>query len=166
MRHSKRVAATAVQQEIAQWVAWADEAPEAAAVYANRPDVQESLIHDTDQDGVIEPDAPPPAPAATISGESVDNRCTGIEGLLQSYSPGWSVERMSRYAHRESRCDPTAHNSAGAQGLFQITRINYDYLRAHGLPATDLWLRDPVNNIRAAAVLWQYSGYSPWDCCA
>ena len=51
-----------------------------------------------------------------------------------TYSPGWDVVRMSRYAYRESRCDPGVHNTAGAQGLLQITRINYAYLRAHGTP--------------------------------
>ena len=88
-----------------------------------------------------------------------------MEFLLGYFSPGWDVVRMSRYAYRESRCDPTVHNTAGAQGLLQITRINYDFLRSKGLPVSDVWLRDPVNNIRAAAELWKYSRYSAWDCC-
>ena len=114
----------------------------------------------------------PPPPTTTVApvpvlftSDSANGRCVGAEFLLGYYSPGWDVARMSRYAYRESRCDPTVFNADGTQGLLQITRINYAYLRAHGLPATDLWLRDPVNNIQAAAVMWQYNRYTPWDCC-
>jgi len=113
----------------------------------------------------MNPPPPPPSLPVLFTSEATNNRCTGAEFLLGYLSPGWDVARMSRYMYRESRCQPGAFNADGAQGLLQITRINYAYLRAHGLPATDLWLRDPVNNIKAAAVLWQYSGYSPWDCC-
>ena len=112
---------------------------------------------------------PPPPPPTSLpvlfTTDSYAGRCIGAEFLLGYLSPGWDVARMSRYAYRESRCQPGAFNADGAQGLLQITRINYAYLRAHGLPATDLWLRDPVNNIKAAAVMWEYSRYQPWDCC-
>lgn len=115
---------------------------------------------------VVDIGTPPTLPVPVLwTTQSANSRCIGMEFILAHFSPGWDVVRMSRYAYRESRCQPGANNTAGAQGLLQITRINYAYLRSKGLPVSDQWLRDPVNNVRAAAELWRYSRYSPWDCC-
>lgn len=111
---------------------------------------------------------PPTVPVEPIfDGTSYGGVCVGLIPLLEFHSPGWDTQRMAKYAYRESRCQPGAHNSAGAQGLFQITRINYPYLsKKLGVQVNDLWLRDPVNNVRAAAWLYIYwDGYSPWTCC-
>ena len=110
-------------------------------------------------------DPPPPAPDPTVltasgSSASAGGRCTGWEGLLSTYSPGWSVERMSRIMFRESRCQPDAYNRSGASGLLQILKSHCRWLAGDVGPC-DLF--DAEYNIRAAAALWRVQGYRAWS---
>lgn len=97
--------------------------------------------------------------------DSAGGRCVGWEPLLAEYSPGWSVERMSRIAYRESRCIPTARNrSSSATGLLQILASHCPWIaRQMGTWCTRARLTDPDFNIRAAAVLWAEQGYGAWS---
>src|SRR6188768_4526338 len=72
------------------------------------------------------PTLPPPPPAPTFptfTSDSYNGRCTGAEGLLAFFSPGWNVTRMAGIAYRESRCDPGASNSC-CSGLLQIHKMH------------------------------------------
>ena len=97
--------------------------------------------------------------------DSAGGRCVGWEPLLAEYSPGWSVERMSRIMYRESRCQPGARNSSSsATGLLQILASHCPWLaRQMGTWCTRARLTDPTFNIRAAAVLWDEQGYGAWS---
>jgi hypothetical protein len=99
-----------------------------------------------------------------FNSDSANGRCVGAEPLLAYYSPGWSVERMSRIMYRESRCSPRVRNgSSGSTGLLQVMPSNCRYLAAQmGEPCTVARLSEPVYNVRAARELWEYDGYRPW----
>jgi hypothetical protein len=104
-----------------------------------------------------------PAPSVGTT-DSVGGRCVGWEALLAAESPGWSVERMSRIAYRESRCLPGARNrSSSATGLLQILASHCPWLaRQMGTWCTRDRLTDPQFNVAAAAVLWDEQGYGAW----
>jgi len=108
----------------------------------------------------------PPAPVIPdlFSSDSANGRCIGAEFLLGHFSPGWSVERMSRIMYRESRCQPGARNtSSTATGLLQILASHCPWLsRQMGEPCSRDRLTDPTYNIRAGAVLWREQGYGAW----
>lgn len=96
-------------------------------------------------------------------------RCPAIEPLLHLHDPGWDVQRMSRIAWRESRCTPAIRSTTSDSGLLQINDINHDYLtQALDEPVTEQTLMEPVQNIRAAAALFEFwkrangNGYQPW----
>ena len=100
-------------------------------------------------------------------------RCPQYEATLVKYTPrsGWDVRRMSYFAWRESRCTPWVVSSTNDHGLLQINRINFAYLSARfGVPTWQMasWLKNPTNNIRAAASLSNFSyrawgdRYRPW----
>lgn len=121
-----------------------------------------------DQTAVVAAAAtPPPSTEDIVVGDQsyVNGRCVGWEGLLARYSPGWSIERMSRIMYRESRCQPGAYNRRGrAHGLLQITPITFPYLTgALGESITSSKLFNPVFNVRAAAELFRERGYQPWS---
>jgi hypothetical protein len=97
---------------------------------------------------------------------------------------GWAPEDLPKLSYvlwRESRCDPTAHNTKdptpdGSRGLSQINgywcRVNQfnpeGFLQAHGVLDTCADLHDPVTNLTAALTIWRYgrnlgrSGWGPW----
>lgn len=99
--------------------------------------------------------------------------CPGWEFVLEANQPqnGWDVQHMSNIMWRESRCQHTAYNARGhASGLLQITPVSYPYLRDALGEWVDRWtLLDPIQNVRAAAALYDYwanagsSGYHPWQ---
>lgn len=91
--------------------------------------------------------------------ESRDGRCVGLEWALGHYSPGWSVERMSRIAYRESRCQPDASNSC-CSGVLQMHRMHIPNAMCGVHTRADYY--DPLHNICAAAALWRTSGYQAW----
>jgi hypothetical protein len=105
---------------------------------------------------------------------TASQRCTKYESLLVKHAPkgGWDVRRMSYYAWRESRCQPAIVNRTGRDtGLYQMHPIVWPYLsQKFGVPMSRIqtWLKDPVNNTRAAAALcsfWRSAGrscYRPW----
>ena len=170
MRHSKRVAATAValialtgctRQEIATWVAWADEAPEAAAVYANRPDVQESLIHDTDQDGVIEPDAPP-APA----GESAPVGLSDCAEMMWYANQVGLPARFESIGWRESNCrNEDGVRTSCCYGYWQLHQMHFPIPECGVNSASDVNSdTDGDKRRQACAAKWLYDqvGMSAW----
>jgi hypothetical protein len=107
---------------------------------------------------------PPPAAPAGYSSDSYNGRCVGAEDLLRHYSPGWSIERMSRIMYRESRCRAEVRNSSSsATGLLQILASHCPWLAGQmGTTCSRDRLNDPHFNVRAAAVLWREQGYSAW----
>jgi hypothetical protein len=113
-------------------------------------------------------DPPPPTTEATPapsagSSASAGGRCVGWEPLLAEYSPGWSVERMSRIMYRESRCRPEVRNRSGATGLLQVMASHCRWLvEQMGEWCTAGKLQDPDYNVRAAATLWLEQGYQAW----
>ena len=113
----------------------------------------------------LDPPAPPPETAAppTGSSASANGRCVGWEPLLAEYSPGWSVERMSRIAYRESRCQPSVRNrSSGSTGLLQIMPMHCAWLAGLLGGCSVQLLQGAAYNIRASAALWRRDGYRPW----
>lgn len=64
-------------------------------------------------------------------------------------------------AYRESRCIPTARNSSGASGLFQLMLPLHSQLFIDTCGAVD-WT-NPECNIRTAYSLFRSSGRSPWN---
>jgi hypothetical protein len=153
--------------EIETWLAWRTVDPVGAHGYAMLPEVQENLRADWDHDGIVEPDPtlPPPPPPTTKSAStasssaSTNGRCTGYEGLLSQYSPGWDVTRMSQIMYRESRCNPGVSNSC-CHGLLQMHEMHVGWLDAVD-SVSDYY--DPARNIAAAAQLWRSSGYGAWS---
>ena len=103
---------------------------------------------------------PEPAPGSSaVAG----GRCVGWEPLLERYSPGWPVERMSRIMYRESRCQPTVRNrSSGSTGLLQIMTMHCAWLRDVLDGCSVQLLQDATYNIRAAAELWRRQGMGAW----
>lgn len=79
-------------------------------------------------------------------------RCTQYEPLIEALAPegGWDVDRFSKIMWRESRCDPTARSTTKDSGLLQINDRWIEPLAAQ-FGVFDPY--DPVDNIRAAAVL-------------
>jgi len=97
---------------------------------------------------------------------------------------GWAPEDLSKLSYvlwRESRCDPSAHNTKdptpdGSRGLSQINgywcrknTLNPEgFLQSHGVLETCTDLHNPVVNLTAALTIWQYgrnlgrSGWGPW----
>lgn len=109
------------------------------------------------------------APAAAASGTPTS--CPQYEAALQAYAPpgGWDVAQMSAIMARESNCDPAARSATNDSGLLQINDINLPWLTTQAGTVVDpTTLADPVQNIRAGALLctyWQARGkscYFPW----
>jgi hypothetical protein len=64
-------------------------------------------------------------------------------------SVGWTLAYVM---HRESGCQPGAHNPSGATGLMQLL----------GWSCPPGGCRDPWSNLAKALELWQGSGWCPW----
>lgn len=113
---------------------------------------------------VVVATAPPPMPVLFTT-DAVGSSCEGARFLVMHFSPGWNVDRVLRWMHRESRCDPTAMNtSSSASGLLQILASTHcPWIRREFGDCSRQWLADPVNNIRAAASLWDKQGDSAWN---
>lgn len=113
-------------------------------------------------------------PSTTASAWTATQQCTKYEPTMATYAPagGWNVNRMSYFAYRESRCTPWVVSTTDDHGLLQVNRINFKWLSAKfGVPLSQVatWLKNPTNNIRAAAALctfWRKAGrscYYPWS---
>ncbi len=114
---------------------------------------------------VLLAELPPPPPQVPVFESSNDGRtCHGAIPLLAYYSPGWDVERMARIMWRESNCQPGAMNSrSSASGLLQmLANTHCGWIRVEFGECSRQWLADPVNNIRAAASLYEKQGMSAW----
>lgn len=107
-------------------------------------------------------------PATTT--EAAAGRCTQWEPLMVTYAPrgGWDVARMSRYCYRESRGLPWVVNRTGRDtGLFQVHPVTWPYLSAKfHVPMRQMqsWLKNPANNVRAAAKLCEFGRRAFGDC--
>jgi hypothetical protein len=124
---------------------------------------------------ITEPDPPPLIPPRAqwgLAGSQVAGRCTQFEPLLEALAPegGWDVQRMSRYANRESGCCPQVLTADGWRttqggdrfdascrfshvavwhhrsdaGLLQINGVSYDPGRCKNT-CLSVWLEEPVN---------------------
>lgn len=108
-----------------------------------------------------------PAPTTT---EALTGRCVKWEPLMITHAPrgGWDVARMSRYCWRESRGLPYIVNARGGDtGLFQVHPITWRYLSQRlGVPMSSMqrWLKNPTNNVRAAAALCEFGRRAFHDC--
>jgi hypothetical protein len=98
-----------------------------------------------------------------------NTRCAHLEPLLELYSPGWDVRRMSAIMARESNCLPTVRSRTRDTGLLQINDVNLPWLTEQaGFPVTVELLQHPHFNVYLAAKLWVYWGrvsgdpYQPW----
>ena len=103
-------------------------------------------------------------------------RCPQYEPALRYAAgyTGWSVSRMSYVMWRESRCIATVENvgsTSVATGVLQVHSVNWPWLsRKVGVPLWRMrtWLKHPINNIAAGALLSRYSlhawgdRYRPW----
>lgn len=135
--------------------AWLDLPPEIDAATATQPAVR-----------LDRPPSPVESTPVPPSGTSVSagGRCTGMEALLEFYSPGWSVPAMSRIMYRESRCRPDVRNrSSSATGLLQLLASHCPWIAGQ----LDTWctrdrLTDPAFNVQAAAALWREQGMGAW----
>lgn len=101
---------------------------------------------------------------ASLSGEQV------AQVLYQAGFRGTDLVNFTAIAKRESGYQPRAHrtdsnpsNMTGDMGLLQINSVNWPTVsRALGLTSKDQ-LFDPLTNARAAKVLFDASGYFPWN---
>ena len=101
--------------------------------------------------------------AASLSREQV------ADALTQAGFTGQDLIHMVGIAGRESGYQPAAHRSdqpksklSGDLGLWQINYTNWPIIKSTlGLTSKDQ-LFDPVTNARAAKVLFDRSGLSPW----
>lgn len=148
---------------------------------------------------VVAAPSPAPAPPITTSSTSTtsttttttvpievmmtpgERSCPGWIPLAQQV--GWPVEQLDKLSYvmwRESRCDPTVHNSSdpvsGSRGLTQINgywcRPNQwtsnGWLQDRDVLETCDDLYDPETNLRAALLIWYYgvekgrTGWGPW----
>lgn len=135
----------------------------------------------------------PDAPARLPDGRTVatDGKVSGVVAPAGSKCPEWysialeagwpasDWERVDYIIHRESRCDPRAHNRSdpmsGSRGGAQINGFwckpnRYEshpagYLGAKGILSTCEDLFDPLTNLRAARAIYDYGverGQCPW----
>lgn len=112
-----------------------------------------------------------PAPP-TATAWSSSQRCAKYEQLMVQHAPkgGWNVRRMSYYSWRESRCQPAIVNRTGNDtGLFQIHPVTWRWLAArfglrYSFTTMQRWLKDPINNTRAAAALCEFGRRAFGDC--
>lgn len=110
------------------------------------------------------------AASVVVPGPVVDGyagQCPRYEPAMRLYTPrgGWDINRMSYIAWRESRCIPTIVNRTGNDtGLFQAHPVTWPWLSMKfGIPywRVQTWLKDPTNNVRAAAAMctfWRQAG--------
>ena len=105
---------------------------------------------------------PPPSPATTMP-EGL--RCP--EWYHPAQAAGWSDDdlgEVDRIMWRESKCEPTrTHRNANGsidRGLMQINDINLGWLAQAGITADDLLVG--TENLKAARLLYEQHGWSPW----
>jgi hypothetical protein len=105
---------------------------------------------------------PPAVPAPTVP---AGLRCP--EWYLPAEAAGWTDQELSevdRIMWRESKCQPgtTRRNANGTidRGLMQINDINLGWLARVGITADDLL--DGNENLKAARLLYEQAGWSPW----
>jgi len=109
----------------------------------------------------LNPPPPPPVIPVLWTTESSNGACVGMINALNYWNPGWDVNRMSRIAYRESRCQPGASNSC-CSGIFQVHRSWIDNVTMCGVfSRNDLY--DPWKNVCAASVIFREQGMSAWS---
>ena len=105
---------------------------------------------------------PPPAPTTTVP-EGL--RCP--DWYHPAEAAGWSDDELpevDRIMWRESKCEPaTTHRNANGsidRGLMQINDVNLAWLAPVGITADDLLVGS--ENLKAARLLYEQRGWSPW----
>jgi len=105
---------------------------------------------------------PPPSPPTTVP---QGLRCP--EWYYPAGDAGWSdneLAEVDRIMWRESHCEAatTHRNSNGTidRGLMQINEINLGWLAQVGITADDLLVGS--KNLKAARLLYEQHGWSPW----
>jgi len=111
----------------------------------------------------VVPTLPTVAPTTTLPYKGC------MEYLNDAIVAGWPISEspmILRVMQRESRCLPTALNSAdsnnGSRGLFQINGVHQTWLIKNGYIKKLDDLYNPDVNIRAALHLWRIVGWSAW----
>ncbi len=84
--------------------------------------------------------------------------------INEVFSPINQVDNALCIARCESRLDPAIYNNICCYGLFQISTIHENKLRNAGIITSWNDLADPNVNARAARLLYESSGWGPWDC--
>jgi hypothetical protein len=85
-----------------------------------------------------------------------------VETIIRSVFPADLADKAVAIAKRESSLNAMAHNWC-CFGVFQINfKANKSTLAALGI-ATSAQLYDPTVNVQAAYVLYQRSGWAPWQ---
>lgn len=107
--------------------------------------------------------ATPPPPTLPAAPEGVP--CG--EWFPTALEAGWSAAEwptVGAIMERESQCTPSAvnHNANGTvdRGLMQVNSVHRGWLADVGI--TLAMLLDPWNNLRAARLLYERSGWAPW----
>jgi hypothetical protein len=85
-----------------------------------------------------------------------------VEAIIRSVFPADQADQAVRVAKRESNLVPTVRNWC-CFGLFQIYfQMNQKTLAAIGVTTAEQ-LYDPTINAEAAYLIWQRSGWAPWQ---
>jgi soluble lytic murein transglycosylase-like protein len=93
--------------------------------------------------------------------EARSGSCPQYEGLLAANN--MPVSTFSRIMFRESGCQARVRSRTRDTGLLQINDVNHRWLsRRLGTHVTVAWLKNPANNVRAAAALYRTFGTRPW----
>jgi hypothetical protein len=85
-----------------------------------------------------------------------------VESIIRTVFPADQADHAVAIAQRESSLVATAHNWC-CFGVFQINfNANQSTLAAIGITSAEQ-LYDPNLNVQAAYVLYQRSGWAPWQ---
>lgn len=87
--------------------------------------------------------------------------CTDASGIVSAAFAGTGQEAHAlEVVRKESGCTDTAYNPSGASGLFQL--LGHQDLLDQVCPGVPSAAFDPTCNAKAARLLYDGSGWSPW----
>jgi hypothetical protein len=109
-----------------------------------------------------DPPTTPPTTEAVVAPPPNTYSKADVEAIIRSVFPAEAADEAVRIATRESNLVPTVRNWC-CYGLFQIYfKMNKKTLAAIGV-TTPEQLYDPVVNTQAAYLIFQRSGWAPWE---